>query len=212
MMTITAFLVAAVTVAAPAPKAEIRNVRITSPKILVSREKSDSDVNVGGQIRVDMSFAKKTARKPVLRLVCLCEANAGLTVHTVFLDRPRTYSGMGRSEIQEAFKSAGIEIPYKEREATLADPAKFTPYLPEVTKDAYASAVYGLADVKRGFFRLGRTQALPKVLLYRIELWQNGVQVASYDSSRSGLGTYEIPEDWHLLKKYPQKFKYAEMR
>jgi len=49
-------------------------------------------------------------------------------------------------------------------------------------------------------------------LLYRIEVWQNGVRAAAYDSSRAGLGSYEIPDDWHLWKKYPQKFKYADIR
>ena len=48
------FLLAALAVA---PQAEVRNVRISSPKILLSREKSGSDVQVAGQFKVDMSFA-----------------------------------------------------------------------------------------------------------------------------------------------------------
>jgi len=212
MTTLAILLAAAMVVAPAAPQAEIRNVRIFTPKIQAFREKTGSDVTVGGQIRVDMFFSQRTVRKPVMRMVCLCEADGELTVHTVFLDRPRTCDGMSRSAILSAFKNAGVEVSYKERDAYLSDPAKFTPFLPEVTKDAYTAAVYGAVNVRHGFFRLGRSQTLPKVLLYRIEIWQNGVCAASCDSSRTGLGAYEIPADWHLWKKYPQKFKYADIR
>ena len=93
-----------------------------------------------------------------------------------------------------------------------SDPAKFTPYLSEVVRESYAAAIYGTAEMKHGFFRLGRSEKMPKLLLYRIEVWQNGVMVASSDSPRTGLGAYDIPSDWHEWKKYPRKFKYAEIR
>ena len=197
---------------AAAPQAEVRNVRISSPKIVLSREKAESEVQVAGQFKVEMSFAKKTAKKPVVRLVCLCEANGALSVNCIFLDKPGTGKGLTRSEIQSAFKNAHIEVPSKEREKMYADPAKFTPHLSEVTREAYASAIYGTSELKHGFFRLGRSEKLPKILLYRIEVWQNGVLAAKFDSPRTGLGAYEIPADWHEWRKYPQKFKYADIR
>ena len=197
---------------AAAPQAEIRNVRISSPKILLSREKSGSDVQVAGQFKVDMSFAKKTAKKPVVRLACLCEVNGALLANCIFLDKPGSGRGLSRSEIQSAFKAAGVEIPSKERERMYSDPARFTPYLSEVVRESYTAAIYGTAEVKHGFFRLGRSEKIPKLLLYRIEVWQNGVMVASCDSPRTGLGSYDIPKDWYEWKKYPQKFKYAEIR
>ena len=203
------FLLAALAVA---PQAEVRNVRISSPKILLSREKSGSDVQVAGQFKVDMSFAKKTAKKPVVRLACLCEVNGALLANCIFLDKPDSSRGLPRSEIQAAFKSAGVEVPSKEREKMYSDPARFTPYLSEVVRESYTAAIYGTAEMKHGFFRLGRSEKIPKLLLYRIEVWQNGVMVASSNSPRAGLGTYDIPSDWHEWKKYPQKFKYAEIR
>ena len=198
--------------AAAAPQAEIRNVRIASPKILLSREKSESDVQVAGQFKVDMSFAKKTAKKPVIRLACLCEANGTLVANCIFLDKPDTNKGLSRSEIQAALKASGLKEGSKDGAKFRADPSKFTPYLGEVSKDAYMSATYGTPELNRGFFRLGRSKQMPKLLLYRIEVWQNGVLVAKHDSSRTGLGAYDIPADWHEWKKYPQKFKYAEIR
>ena len=195
-----------------APQAEVRNVRISSPKILLSREKSESEVQVAGQFKVEMSFAKKTAKKPVVRLACLSEIDGALVANCIFLDKPGTGKGMNRSEIAGALKLSGAEIPWKERERMQADPSKFTPYLPEVVRETYVSAIYGTADIRHGFFRFGRSEKPPKVLLYRIEVWQNGVLAAKFDSSRTGLGAYDIPADWHEWKKYPQKFRYAEIR
>ena len=199
-------------VLAVAPQAEVRNVRISTPKLSVSREKAGSEAQVTGQFKVEMSFAKRTAKKPVVRLACLSEVNGALVANCIFLDKPDSSKGLDRSEITGALKVAGVDIPWKEREAFCADPSKFTPYLSEVVRESYASAIYGTAELKRGFFRLGRAEKIPKLLLYRIEVWQNGVLAAKFDSSRTGLGAYDIPPDWHEWKKYPQKFKYVEIR
>lgn len=207
-----AFCLAAALAAAPTPQAEVRNVRISSPKILLSREKSGSDVQVVGQFKVDMSFAKKMAKKPVMRLTCLCEVNGGLVASCIFLDKPDTNKGLNRSEISTALKASGVKEGSKESESFRADPAKFTPYLGEVSKEAYMSATYGTPDLGKGFFRLGRSEKMPRMLLYRIEVWQNGSCVAKYESSRTGLGAYDIPLDWYEWKKYPKKFKYVEIR
>ena len=95
----------------------------------------------------------------------------------------------------------------------LSDPARFSRVLPEVSRKAYSTAVYGTAESNRGFFRVGKTTtAPPKVLLFRLELWQNGALAASYDSSRTGLGAYDIPADWFVWRKYPQKFRYFDAR
>jgi len=210
-MTVWTLLLAVAAVSASGPKSEVRNVRISSPRIVVSREKSDSPVQVVGQFKVEMSFASKTVRKPVVRLCCLCDVGGSLWMNSVFLDRPETVVGMNRGEILQGLKAAGLEPKEaRQRESLCDDPAKFTPYLREVSKDAYASAVYGSAELGRGFFQFGKSKTMPKLLLYRIELWQNGVLVAKHESSHAGLGAYGIPDDWHVWKKYPQKFQYGK--
>lgn len=203
-------LLAAVTTTEPKP--EIRNVRISSPKVVLSREKSDSEIQVVGQFKVDMGFSKPMVKTPVVRLACLCEVGGAVLANCVFLDRPGTCSGMGRSDIMKALKLGGVTVDSKSRDRVSTDPVQFTPYLPEVTKGFYSSSVYGSAELKHGFFRLGKSVKLPKLLLYRIEVWQNGCLTAKYESSRTGLAAYEIPEDWHVWQKYPQKFKYADVR
>ena len=207
-----ALCLAAALAAAPQPQAEVRNVRIASPKILLSREKSGSNVQVAGQFRVDMSFAKKMVKKPVMRLMSLCELDGALIAGCIFLDKPETSRGLNRSEVSAALKAAGVKAGSKEGESFRVDPEKFTPYLGEVSKEAYSSATYGTPDLGKGFFRLGRAEKMPRMLLYRIEVWQNGVCVAKHESSHTGLGAYDIPPDWHAWKKYPGKFKYVEIR
>ncbi|MGN0832181.1 MAG: hypothetical protein ACI4RD_00865 [Kiritimatiellia bacterium] len=199
-------LLAALT--ATAPGAEIRNVRISSPKILLSRAKSDSPVLVTGQFRLEMSFAGKTAHKPVVRLCCLSEVGGTLMMNCKFLDRPDTVEGLSLSEVAQGLKTAGVKLAPPLREIQAADPAVFTPCLRQVARETYASAVYGSADVRKGFFRLGRADKMPRLLLYRLEVWQNGVQVAKYESPHTGLGAYGIPADWHVWKRYPDRFRY----
>ena len=212
-MTLAAIVVAAVAMAAAGePKCEVRNVRISSPKLAVSRAKAGSDAIVTGQIRVDMSFSRATAKKPVLRLVSVCEVDGSLVAHNLFLDRPRVNEPMKRGDIMSAYKQAGLDIPFKEREAAYSDPARFSPLLPEVSKNVYAAAVYGTAESDRGFFRLGKCAALPKVVVFRIELWQNGALAASWESPKTGLAKYGLPDDWHVWRKYPQKFRYVDAR
>ena len=48
-----------------------------------------------------------------------------------------------------------------------------------------------------------------KMLGYRIEVWYKGGCVAVYDTLRaSDVKKLEIPENWHVSFKHPQKFKY----
>jgi hypothetical protein len=179
---------------------------------MVSRQKSTAEAIVVGQFRVDMSFPRATAKKPVLRLVSVCEVDGALVMHNVFLDRPGTNNPMKRGDIMNAFKQSGVDIPPKEREKAYSDPAQFTPLLPEVSKDTYSVAQYGDFRIDRGFFRLGRSTSQPKVILFRLELWQNGAMAASWESSKTGLAKYALPDDWHVWKKHPQKFKYVDVR
>ena len=62
-MTASTLILLAAAVASAAPKPEVRNVRIYTPKLFVSRAKSDSDALVTGQFRVDMSFARAPLRR-----------------------------------------------------------------------------------------------------------------------------------------------------
>ena len=207
-------LLAALALAAPEqPQPEIARVRFVTPKLTVSRERADSpSAAICGQLRVDMSgFARDHVKKPVLRIACLCEIDGELVCFNGFWDRPNTYSRMTASAVSEAYRKAGLKFTGEDRKAAQSDPARFTPLLPEVTKDGYATCTYGAPGLNRGgYFRLTRVTASPKILLTRLEVWQNGGLVGFHESPRAGLGKYDLPDDWHAWRKYPQKFKYVD--
>ena len=196
--------------AVPTPPAEVSNVRFGSSKLMLAKAKTGSTLYLRGPLRVDMSFKKPQARKPILRIACLCEVNGVLTCYSGLWDKLNTNRKLERSEIAQAFKAAGAEPPAAERAAAYADPKRISPLLSEVLRDKYARASYGDTSENGGFFRIGGGANGTRLLLCRFELWQNGHLVGSSDSSRAGLGAYDIPDDWHVWKKYPQKFKYVD--
>lgn len=206
-MILSVLTLAAALTAGSAPKAEISNVRFGATKLMVAKATSGSSHYIRGPLRVDMSFKRPQVRKPLLRIACLCEVNGTLACYSGLWDRPGTNRRLERSEVSAAFRLAGMELSAKERAAAMSDPKRISPLLGEVLKGPYQCASYGDASANGGFFRISGT---PRVLLCRFELWQNGVLVGSSDSSRTGLGGYDIPDDWYEWKKYPRKFKYVD--
>ena len=211
-MMVKSILLLAAALSCAAPKSEVQRASIHTSRLAISSSKSGSDFSLSGEFRVDMSIpGKKMAKRPVVRLVSLCEVNGGLVAHNLFLDAPNTNVPMKRSDIMRAYKESGVDIPSSEREAACSDPARFTPCLCCVSVDSLKYATYGSSKPGRGFFRLGRCAVPPKLLLYRLELWQGGAMVTSWESSKTGLGRYSLPNDWHVWRKYPQLFKYVNV-
>ena len=188
-MMVKSMIVLAAALSCAAPKSDVQRASIHFPRMTLTSSKSGSDFSVCGEFRVDMSFsARGVAKRPVLRIVSICEVNGALVVHNLFLDVPNTVSPMKRGDIMKAFKESGADIPAKEMDAACSDPARFTPLLCAASVDPFKSAVYGSSKSNRPLFRLGRCAIPPKLLLYRLELWQNGVMATSHESSKAGLG------------------------
>lgn len=212
MTIVKSILVLAAALSCGAPKSEVQRARIHTPRLAMSSSKSGSDFSVFGEFRVDMSIpGKGMVKRPVLRLVSVCEANGSLVAHNLFLDAPNTSVPMKRSDIMKVYRESGVDITAKERDSACSDPARFSPCLGCVSVDSIKSASYGSSRANRGFFRLGRCAVPPKLLIYRIELWQNGAMVTSWESSKTGLGKYSLPDDWHAWRKHPQLFKYVDV-
>lgn len=185
----------------------IRSARFTSPKLSVSRERTGATAYVRGPVRVTMNFEGSRARKPLLRIACLCLVDGALVVYSDLWDRPATNASMSRDVPRNAFKSCGYEPPPAQRDSAFTDPACVTKCLPEVSRETFASVVYGTAKMNDGFFRISASLT-PKLLLYRLEMWQAGVLIGSFESSRVGLSPYDIPDDWHVFKRHPDKYTY----
>lgn len=211
-MMVKSVLLLAAALSCAAPKSDVQRASIHAPRMTLTSSKSGSDFAVCGEFRVDMSFsARGTAKRPVLRIVSICEVNGALVVHNLFLGVPNTTVAMKRSDIMNALKQSGADIPTKEMDVACSDPERFTQCLCAASVDPFKSAVYGSSKSNRPLFRLGRCAVPPKLLLYRLELWQNGVMVTSHESSKAGLGKYSLPKDWHVWRKYPQLFKYVNV-
>lgn len=185
---------------------QVGAVRFVSSKLSVSRK--DKSAYVRGPIRVDMSFPKGAVKRPVLRIICLCEVDGELVCLSSLWAKPKTYSRMGGGEIGAAFKQAGVELKGSERKEAYKDIVRISCCQMECSKDVYSSVVYGDKNLYRGFFRFGGVNEGVRVLAYRLELWQNGALAGSYDSPRSAAGDYDLPDDWHVIGKYAGKFRY----
>lgn len=185
------------------PKTDVKSVRFPVPGLSVTRSKSGTTAYVGGPIRVDMSISGGHVRKPILRIVCLCESNGELLWMDGLWDKPKTNAQLSRSDVMSAFRAAG-------REGTCSEARCISAVLPEVGAAAYGVMTYGEPDANRGFFRIDRVAVAPRLLVYRYELWQNGVLAGVWESSHTRLGKYEIPDDWSVRGRYPQKFRYLK--
>ena len=203
---ISAVMFAATAVAGENPRPQIRSVRFVSRQLSVSRKGSSAYIR--GPVRVDMSFPDGPVKRPVLRIICLCDVDGELVCYSGLWAKPRTSSMMGRGEIGSAFKQAGIELKGADRRAAYSDIVRISGCQGECSKETFSSVVYGEKDLYRGFFRAGSVKEGIRILVYRLELWQNGALAGVYDSPRSAAAGYQLPEDWHVAGKYEGKFRY----
>ena len=213
MMTAFLLLCAALATAPepPAPQAEVTNVRFPSPRLMVVKAKHGSSTFIRGPVRVDMSFRRAQVKCPVLKVTCLCDIDGRLTCYSGLWDRLNTNTKLNRSDVMASFREAGFTPDAKDRGSAYSDPALVSGKMCcEVAKEKYAGASYGATSQNGGLFRIGESGSNPRLLLFRFELWQFGVLAGSFESSRTGLGKLDIPEDWHVWRKYPRKFTYVD--
>lgn len=203
---ISAVLLAATVIAGENPRPQIRSVRFVSKQLSVS--KKGASAYIRGPVRVDMSFPDGPVKRPVLRIVCLCDVDGELVCYSGLWAKPKTSSMMGRGEIGSAFKQAGLELKGADRKTAFSDIVKISCCQGECSKETFSSVVYGEKDLYRGFFRAGSVKESVRILVYRLELWQNGALAGAYDSPRSAAAGYQLPEDWHVVGKYGDKFRY----
>lgn len=204
------------------PKAEVSRASFVLPHIdLVRKPSTAPTAMIKGIVRVKMgAFVRDCVKCPILRMCCLLELNGQLVCREAFFKSPNGSERLTKSEITAAikascsFSAAYAAMSSEERKEAIADPSCFTPLLPEVTSRIYSPGCsYGDPRNERDcFFRLSRLKGDARIMLTHLEMWQNGVCIGSYDSSRTGLGKYEIPKDWYVPKKYPQRFKYEDAR
>jgi len=216
-MTLSAFLCLAALAAAGTkpPEPEIR-ASIQFPRMLELVRKPGSPTAVIAGVQ-KVSFGRPTTggdfvRRPVLRLTVLCDNNGDLECRTCLVDRFDTYERMNPSQVSEAYRNAGRELKGSDRKAALSDPAQFTPLLSTVGCCRLSKpCFYGnVKDRSGGFFRVSRLTGDFKVLVTRMEIWQNGVMIAREELAASGFKRSALPKDWFEWKRHPEMFRYVE--
>jgi len=163
--------------------------RISQARLGAYRDKSSgsAETTLRGQVRVLVSSDQARFKRPVLYVAALFDVDGMWRMYDVVCSDQKTYGGHCLDQGQT--------------------PAQVSTWQPEIGKDAVATAVYG--DAKRGFFCGYRVPSeRTKLLGYRLELWQNGGLVDSYDSDRLTLRRAGVPDDWHAKGKYNGKIVY----
>lgn len=181
--------------------------------------------------RIKSKTKSKYIKKPILRLVVLTEENGALHVNEMImkdvgvnkLPRYIVDSGFENSENQ----SLSIEeLSYNQTQVSLSTYSNVS-YYGYTLEDpnSYSVSTYRSRDGRSrsyityrssdkksrtptGYIKFKLDQEV-KMIGYRIEMWNNGVSVSSFDSMRDNvLKKFDLPEDWYISNKYTQKFKY----
>ena len=194
-------------------------VKFGATRITVT--KSEQFDYLQGKIAVTFKSKLKAFTKPILRVVVLSDENGSRVVRDSIIDEPDLKVISDSDSIEHDTTTAGNDR---------NEPPFWHHYIEEisanqseVSAERYRSVTFaGLpigTETRRGL-KGSRTQHVfgyckfdkqenAKMLGYRIEVWYKGGCVAVYDTLRaSDVKKLEIPENWHVSFKHPQKFKY----
>ena len=193
--------------------------KFTATRISVTKSKEFDYLQ--GKIGVSIKTPLKFFKRPVLRVVVLTEENGSRVVRDSIMDEPNLKVTDESDTIQRCTTTAGNDE---------NEPPPYERYIDEISKnqsevakETFANVTYvglplghqwrrGLkGDRKQHMFGYARfdKDENAKMLGYRIEVWYRGGCVATYDTIRaSDLKKIQLPEDWHVSFKHPEKFKY----
>lgn len=180
--------------AAPAPAAapvktpEQITAKIQNVRLDAFREKTAPvETTLRGQFRVSVRSSLPRFKRPVANVVALFDIGGMWRYCDVILGEQET--------------SAGRCL---DQEHTVS---RVSTWYQDVTASEWRNLTYG--DPKVGFFRrYGLDAEKAKLLCYRIEIWQNGVLVDSYDSGYRQAKRLGVPEDWYIKGKHPNAISY----
>lgn len=161
--------------------------RIAQARLNAFRDKTASETTLRGQVRVSVSSDLARFKRPVLYVAALFDVDGMWRMYDVVCSDQKAYWGHCLDQGQT--------------------PAQVSTWQPEIGKEAVLTSTYG--DAKHGFFTGYRAPAEhAKLLGYRLELWQNGGLVDSFESDRTAMRRVNVPEDWHVKGKHNGKIVY----
>jgi len=163
--------------------------RISQARLSPYRDKTSgsTETTMRGQVRVSVSSDLARFKRPVLYVAALFDVEGMWRMYDVVCADQKVYWGHCLDQAQT--------------------PAQFSTWQAEVGKEAVATSLFG--DSKHGFFYGYRIPSdRVKLLGYRLELWQNGGLVDTYDSDRTTMRRIGVPENWHEKGKHSGKIVY----
>ena len=198
--------------------AESPDVKVKFSSTRLGVVKSASYDYIQGTITANVRSKFKFFKKPILRVVLLTEENGARVVRDLILNEPN-------------LKATGDSVYCSTTKGDLQNESRVLQYIEElsttqseVSKEQYGTVSYvgvllggrtrqGINGTKSvnmfGFSKFDKDENA-KMIGYRLEMWQKGECVAVYDTIRSSaLKRLQLPEDWHISFKYPDKFKYC---
>lgn len=175
---------------------------------------------IQGTITANVRSKLKFFKKPVLRVVLLTEENGSRVIRDIIVNEPNIKM-MEASDTLSHFTTT--EGNSQNESWALKYIEELSANQSEVSKAQYAKVSYvgiplgghwghGVKGAKWrnmfGFSKFDKDENA-KMVGYRLEMWQKGECVAVYDTiSASAIKRLQLPEDWHISFKYPDKFKY----
>jgi hypothetical protein len=161
--------------------------RFTRTRLASMTVKGRSNQTLNGRVIATISSDKSRLKRPVLYIAALYDVDGLWRMYDVVCSTPEVWYGHLLSRDQT--------------------PAQVSKWQMEVSKDACNTVTFG--DLRTGFFNdCGISSSRAKLIGYRLELWQNGSLVKSFDSAAHVVRRAGAPEDWHVKGKYPGKIAY----
>ena len=171
-----------------APKGpEQVSARFSRTRLAPMTAKGHSNQTLNGQVAATFKSDLPRFKRPVLYVAALYDVDGLWRMYDVVCGTPGAWYGHLLSKGQT--------------------PAQISRWQMEVSKDAWSTVTFG--DSRTGFFNdCGISPSRAKLIGYRLELWQNGGLVRSFDSAAYAVRSAGAPEDWHVKGKYPDKIAY----
>ena len=161
--------------------------RFTRTRLAPLTAKGRPNQTLSGRVVATFSSDQTRVKRPVLYIAALYDVDGMWRMYDVICSTPEVWYGHLLSQSQT--------------------PAQVSKWQMEISKDACNTVTFG--DLRVGFFNdCGISSSRAKLIGYRLELWQNGGLVKSFDSAAHVVRRAGAPEDWHVKGKYPGKIVY----
>jgi len=171
------------------PKGPEFKAKFTSSSLKFSRTtvaKDRDEYSVKGYVKADFNSTTNRFKRPILHIVTLFEYEGLWKYYDLIQTDQRVYHGSNP--------------------AADAGPERQSRWQPEIAKEAWTHLQYGAPE--HGFFYNSNIPPKAKLLVYRLEIWQDGKLVTALDTPKNAVKKFGIPENWYEKGKNAGRITY----